>query len=163
VIVMTSNVGARHILDLAGDAEAIRDKVTSELHSFFRPEFLNRVDEVVIFNPLGKEQLRAIAGLMVHEVQQLLEDKHLGLSVTQAVTDGLAEAGWNPAYGARPLRRAVQRILSDSLALYLLDHDLPTGATIQVDWKDEDVVLSHVPPEGTQQGSESPVPSVPSS
>ncbi|MCD6500341.1 MAG: AAA family ATPase [Deltaproteobacteria bacterium] len=164
VIVMTSNVGARHILDLAGDAQAIRDKVTSELHSFFRPEFLNRVDEVVIFNPLGKEQLRAIADLMVEDVQQLLADKHLGLSVTKALTDGLADAGWDPAYGARPLRRAVQRILSDSLALYLLDQDLPPGATILADWKDRDVVLSHLPPEGaTQQGLESVAESEPPS
>lgn len=136
VIVMTSNTGARDILEHAGNGEAIRRAVREELKKTFRPEFLNRIDETVIFNPLGKPQLHEIAGLLLGEVEQLVREKGLAIEVGDGVVDGLVEAGWDPAYGARPLRRAVQRLVTDPLARYLIDRDPPAGKAVELVWND---------------------------
>ena len=138
VIVMTSNAGARRILESAGDIEAIEETVKAELLKTFRPEFLNRIDETIIFNPLGKKQLGEIAGLMLSRVGYLLRQKGFLMRVNDSMQEAIVEAGWDPAFGARPLRRAVQRMLIDPLAVYILDHDPEIGATLVADWVEDD-------------------------
>ncbi len=142
VIVMTSNVGARKILDHAGDQDAIRALLREDLLSFFRPEFLNRLDEVVIFNPLSKEMLASIADLMIADVLSLLRDRSLALDLDESVRQALVEAGWDPAFGARPLRRAVQKHLVGPLALFLIRENPPEGTMLSVTWKDGLIVTS---------------------
>ena len=104
-----------------------------ELHDFFRPEFLNRLDETVIFEALGKEELRHIAALQVERLRLRLEEQKLSLELTNAALDRLAEVGWDPAYGARPLKRAVARELETPIARLLLSGNAKPGQVIQVD------------------------------
>ncbi|HVM16057.1 MAG TPA: ATP-dependent chaperone ClpB [Gaiellaceae bacterium] len=124
VIIMTSNVRS---------AEAMRDR--------FRPEFLNRIDEIVEFRPLEREQLRAIVDLQLRRLEQRLAERELSLEVTDAAKDALAEAGWDPTYGARPLKRAIQRLLENPLALRLLEGEFAPGDAVRVDARDGELVF----------------------
>ncbi len=146
VIVMTSNAGARRILEASEDMTSIEETVKSELSSYFRPEFLNRIDETIVFNTLGRKELGEIADLMVSRVKRLMNDKGFELIVTTALVDALIEAGWDPAFGARPLRRSVQRMLIDPLAIYMLEEDPEPGAVFQADWDEisENTVVERV-------------------
>jgi ATP-dependent Clp protease ATP-binding subunit ClpB len=135
VIVMTSNTAARDILAHAADKEAIRRAVDQQLGKTFRPEFLNRIDETVVFEPLKKSHLREIAHLLLDEVRTLLGEKGLRLELSEGVIDGLIEAGWDPAYGARPLRRAVQRLVTDPMAVHLIEADPAPGTTLRLTWR----------------------------
>ncbi len=128
VVVMTSNIGN----ELWG-AEAPREAVLGELRRHFRPEFLNRVDEVVVFHRLTPEDLKQIVDIQLERVRRLLVERRLDLEVSEAAKVFLAEAGWDPAYGARPLKRAIQRELQDPLALQLLAGDFKDGETVHVD------------------------------
>ncbi len=107
--------------------------VRGELHNHFRPEFLNRVDDVILFRPLGRTELRAIVELQIQRVRGLAEELGVGLEVAPGALDLIAEEGHDPSYGARPLKRAIQRLLQDPLALYLLEGEIPEGTRILVD------------------------------
>ncbi len=124
VIIMTSNVRS---------ADALRD--------VFRPEFLNRIDEIIEFHPLSREQLGAIVELQLRRLRERLAARGLQLEVTDAAREVLAEAGWDPAYGARPLKRALQRLIENPLALRLLAHDFEEGDTVLVDARDGELVF----------------------
>jgi ATP-dependent Clp protease ATP-binding subunit ClpB len=115
----------------------MRDKVMEALRLHFKPEFLNRVDDILIFQRLTKEQLRQIVGLQVARLAKLLEERQLSLELTDQARDFLAEAGYDPVYGARPLRRAIQRYLQDKLAPMLLEGQFKEGDTIVVDGNKE--------------------------
>ena len=131
VIVMTSNVGSAHLR--AGDAhEAIKRQVMQELKQSFRPEFLNRIDEIVVFNPLGRKQLRAIVDIQLGRFAERLKERELLLQVSDPAKDLLAELGYDPVFGARPLRRVIQKHLENSLAERILTGDLAPGDTIAV-------------------------------
>jgi ATP-dependent Clp protease ATP-binding subunit ClpB len=133
VVIMTSNVGSQYIRDLAGDDAAVRVQVMRALNQHFRPEFLNRIDEVVIFHSLTREHLAQIVDIQLERLQALLAERHITLELTGEAKRRLAEEGYDPVYGARPLKRVIQRRVQDPLALKLLQGDFVDGDAIRVD------------------------------
>ena len=134
VLVMTSNVGSTAIFELAGSQpERARKEALEALRASFRPEFINRIDEIVIFNPLGKEQLVRIVDLLLKGVEKLLAERQITLALTPAAKELLLAEGFDPAYGARPLRRTIQRLIQDPLALQILEGKVLPGDRIRVD------------------------------
>ena len=124
VLIMTSNI-----------------RSADQLREFFRPEFLNRIDEVVEFKPLTKEQLGEIVELQLARLRERLAERGLGLELTDEAKELVAEAGWDPTYGARPLKRALQRLVENPLALRLLEGEFAEGDTVLVDPKDGELVF----------------------
>jgi len=134
VLVMTSNVGSTAIFELSTkDPERARKEAMEALRAAFRPEFINRIDEIVIFNPLGKEQLGRIVGLLLKNVEKLLAERQITLELTPAAEELLLREGYDPAYGARPLRRTIQRLIQDPLAMQILEAKVLPGDHIRVD------------------------------
>ncbi len=134
VVIMTSNVGSPYLQDLRkGQEEEVRRRVLEALRAQFRPEFLNRIDEILIFNPLGPEEIRQIVEIQMRRVQERLRERKLELRWTEAARRHLAEVGFDPAYGARPLKRAIQREVLDPLALKVLEGEFREGDTVVVD------------------------------
>jgi ATP-dependent Clp protease ATP-binding subunit ClpB len=135
VIIMTSNVGSRSILDHGEGVtrEAIREQLDGELKKAFRPEFLNRIDDVVIFDPLGKGDLRGVVDIQLGGVRKLLAERHITLEVTDAAKDRLVDLGYEPAFGARPLKRVILRSLQDPLAEEILRGGYAAGDKVMVD------------------------------
>ncbi|MFZ5450517.1 MAG: ATP-dependent chaperone ClpB [Thermodesulfobacteriota bacterium] len=132
IVIMTSNIGSQYIAEVSNEAQ-MRDKVMEALKLHFKPEFLNRVDDILIFHRLTKEQLKDIVTLQMQRLQKLLAERQLHLDLTDKARDYLAEAGYDPVYGARPLRRAIQHYLQDKLAPMLLSGKFKEGDTIMVD------------------------------
>jgi ATP-dependent Clp protease ATP-binding subunit ClpB len=130
VIIMTSNLGNQL---WEGGKTVSREEITKVLQAHFRPEFLNRIDEIVIFHPLGKEHLGGIVTIQLKRVSRLLVDKGYQLEVSQPARDYLAEVGYDPDFGARPLKRVIQRELQDPLALKILAGEFKEGDVIEVD------------------------------
>jgi len=134
VLVMTSNVGSTAIFELGNsNPQRARAEAMDALRSSFRPEFINRIDEIVIFNPLGKEQLQTIVDLLLRSVENLLQERQITLELTPAARELLASEGYDPAYGARPLRRAIQRLIQDPLALQILESKVLPGERVLAD------------------------------
>jgi ATP-dependent Clp protease ATP-binding subunit ClpB len=134
VLVMTSNAGSTAIFELSSkDPELARKQAMEALRASFRPEFLNRIDEIVIFNPLGKGQLERIVGLLLKSVEKLLAERQITLELTPAAEELLLREGYDPAYGARPLRRTIQRMIQDPLALQILEGKMLPGEHVRVD------------------------------
>jgi ATP-dependent Clp protease ATP-binding subunit ClpB len=136
VIVMTSNIGSDHILDVAGDDsryEEMRKRVMAALRKHFRPEFLNRVDDLILFHPLSRNELSQIVGLQIRRIQAMLADQKIKLEATPAAQDHIADVGYDPTYGARPLKRAIQRELQNPIANKILENVFGEGDTIFVD------------------------------
>ncbi|MHB8502874.1 MAG: ATP-dependent chaperone ClpB [Candidatus Acidiferrales bacterium] len=134
VLVMTSNLGSTAIFELSHkDPELARKEAMEALRSAFRPEFINRIDEIVIFNPLGKEQLGRIVGLLLKNVEKLLAERQITLELTPAAEELLLREGYDPAYGARPLRRTIQRLIQDPLAMQILEGKVLPGDHVRVD------------------------------
>jgi len=132
IIIMTSNIGSQYIAEVT-DEEKMRDRVMEALKLHFKPEFLNRVDDILIFHRLSKEQLREIVILQIKRLAKLLEERQLHLELTDKARDFLADAGYDPVYGARPLRRAIQHFLQDKLAPMLLEGKFKEGDKVLVD------------------------------
>jgi len=133
ILVMTSNLGSDFLIDPNMSTEAKRDAVMAAVHVTFKPEFLNRLDDVVIFDPLSTEDLARIVELQVTMLTKRLEDRRIRLEVTPAAREWLAISGYDPAYGARPLRRLVQREIGDRLARSLLEGVVRDGGTAVID------------------------------
>ena len=134
VLVMTSNVGSSAIFELAGrDPERARKEAMEALRQSFRPEFINRIDEIVIFNPLGTEQLERIVHLLLRDVEGLLAERQITLEIAPRATELILREGYDPAYGARPLRRAIQRLVQDPLAMQILGGAVLPGDRVRVD------------------------------
>lgn len=133
ILVLTSNLGSQFLVDQALDQDAKRKAVMATVNAAFKPEFLNRLDEVVLFDPLNVEELARIVELQVAEMGRRLQDRRLTLEVTEAARSWLALSGFDPAYGARPLRRLVQREIGDRLAKAILSGDISDGDTVLVD------------------------------
>jgi ATP-dependent Clp protease ATP-binding subunit ClpB len=134
VLVMTSNVGSTAIFELSEkDPELARKQAMEALRAAFRPEFINRIDEIVIFEPLGKEQLARIVGMLLKNVEKLLTERQITLEITPAAIEVLLREGYDPAYGARPLRRTIQRLIQDPLALQILEGKVLPGDWVRVD------------------------------
>ncbi|MBZ4193442.1 MAG: ATP-dependent chaperone ClpB [Candidatus Contendobacter sp.] len=135
VVVMTSNLGSQMIQEMAAQDNypLMKSMVMTQVVDHFRPEFINRIDEVVVFHPLGREQIRAIADIQIGFLRQRLADRQMGLELTPAALDQLGEAGFDPVYGARPLKRAIQQTLENPLARKILASEFSPGDTIAVD------------------------------
>ena len=135
IVIMTSNIGSDHILDVAGDDSRYdekRDRVLKALRSHFRPEFLNRVDDLILFHALLQEQLRAIVSIQIQRIEKRLADQKLSLSLSKAAIDHIAQVGYDPIYGARPLKRAIQKELENPIATKILEEAFPEGSLVQV-------------------------------
>nr|VFK31126.1 MAG: ATP-dependent Clp protease ATP-binding subunit ClpB [Candidatus Kentron sp. MB]VFK34578.1 MAG: ATP-dependent Clp protease ATP-binding subunit ClpB [Candidatus Kentron sp. MB] len=147
VIIMTSNLGSELIQEIAGEDgyETIKTTIMGIVGQHFRPEFINRLDEVVVFHSLGKKQIRAIAAIQVEGLRQRLLDNDIKLVVGDAVIDKLGEIGFDPVYGARPIKRAVLQYLGNNLAETLLAGRFGRGDTILVDWEGEGPVFGRMP------------------
>jgi ATP-dependent Clp protease ATP-binding subunit ClpC len=163
IVIMTSNIGASEIARntplgfTVGDDEHgmtyddMKNRVTGELKKVFRPEFLNRIDEVIVFHKLTKVEIKSIVDLLLRRIRGQLAERELQLDLTEPAEDFLVDKGWDPAMGARPLRRAIQRYIEDPLADFVLRAELVDGATVLVDKAPEedeqDLTLSIVKPE----------------
>ena len=150
IIIMTSNIGSQYILDLAGDDtqyDEMRSRVMDVMRASFRPEFLNRIDEVIIFHALVKEQLRSIIKLQVQLLEERLNEQKLSLKISDAAYDFLIEVGYDPVYGARPIKRAVQRYLETAIAKAILRSEFKPGDTIFVDIEDDSLTFKRLPVE----------------
>jgi ATP-dependent Clp protease ATP-binding subunit ClpB len=133
VIIMTSNIGSQFILEhAAADWALVETQVTQAMRTHFKPEFLNRVDDIIIFRPLGTEQIEHIVGLQLERFEKLLADRKLTLEMTPGARRMLAEEGYDPAFGARPLKRAIQRMIQNPLALQILEGRFHEGDRIVV-------------------------------
>ena len=150
IIIMTSNIGSQYILDIAGDDsryEEMRSRVMEAMRNSFRPEFLNRIDEMIIFHALVKSQLRQIVKLQVKNLENRLAEQKLALKMSEVALDFLADIGYDPVYGARPLKRAIQRYLETSIAKSILRGEFQAGDTIFVDVEDERLTFKRLPAE----------------
>jgi len=150
VIIMTSNVGSQYILDVAGDDsryEEMRSRVMDAMRSNFRPEFLNRIDEIIIFHALQKQELRRIVKVQVQHLANRLADRKMALKLSEHALDFIAEIGYDPVYGARPLKRAIQKELETQIAKAILRSDFKDGDTIFVDVENERLSFKRLPAE----------------
>jgi ATP-dependent Clp protease ATP-binding subunit ClpB len=150
IIIMTSNIGSQYILDLAGDDnryDEMRNRVMEAMRNSFRPEFLNRLDELIIFHSLQKSELRHIVQLQVDRLKQRLTDRKISLKLSSSALDFLAEVGYDPVFGARPLKRAIQRELETQIAKAILRGDFSDGDTIFVDIQNERLSFNRLPAE----------------
>jgi len=136
VIIMTSNLGSHIIADLSGkdDETRMRQEVQNLLRQAFLPEFLNRIDETIIFRPLGREELSQIVGIQLKRLERQLAEANLAIRITDKAREQLAEEGFEPAYGARPLKRVIQQRLANPLAKALLDQRVNPSDTVEIDW-----------------------------
>jgi ATP-dependent Clp protease ATP-binding subunit ClpB len=137
VLIMTSNLGASQLATAWAQGEdgfeEAKERVMEDLRKHFRPEFLNRVDDIVVFHPLGESQLTHIVDLRLKELQKMLVDRHITLALSDAARTAIFKAGYDPAYGARPLKRAIQRMVQDKLAMKILDGSVLHGDRVMVD------------------------------
>ncbi|MBE9251759.1 ATP-dependent chaperone ClpB [Dolichospermum sp. LEGE 00240] len=150
IIIMTSNIGSQYILDISGDDtryDEMRNRVMEAMRNSFRPEFLNRLDELIIFHSLQKSELRNIVQLQVDRLRQRLTDRKMALKLSSAALDFLAEVGYDPVFGARPLKRAIQRELETQIAKAILRGDFSDGDTIFVDVQNERLAFNRLPAE----------------
>jgi ATP-dependent Clp protease ATP-binding subunit ClpB len=150
IIIMTSNVGSQYILDVAGDDnryEEMRGRVMEAMRSSFRPEFLNRIDELIIFHALRKSELREIVRLQTVRLSQRLVDRKMSLKLSDAALDFLVDVGYDPVYGARPLKRAIQREVETPIAKTILRGEFVEGDTIFVDVENERLAFKRLTPQ----------------
>jgi len=146
VIIMTSNIGAPYLLEgitAQGDiTESARTSVMNELKSSFRPEFLNRVDDIVLFKPLHIEEVAKIAGILAEQLKQRLKEQRITLEISDTALHFIAQAGYDPVYGARPLKRFLQRELETRVARAIIGGVVVEGGTLTVDLVDEKLVVT---------------------
>ncbi len=147
VIIMTSNIGSHYLLEGVTDhgeiKESAKEQVMIEMRHQFRPEFLNRVDDIILFKPLTLEEVKQIVDLLIRDLARRLEDRRLHVTVSDAARDFIARSAYDPVYGARPLRRFLQRELETRLGRAVIAGDVPDGATIHVDVTDNQLTVSH--------------------
>jgi ATP-dependent Clp protease ATP-binding subunit ClpB len=148
VIIMTSNIGSQYILDLAGDDtkyDEMKSRVLEALGHSFRPEFLNRIDDTIIFHSLQKDQLRSIVKIQITRLEKRLADRKLSLKLAESALDFLANVGYDPVYGARPLKRTIQKELETILAKGILRGDFKEGDTVFVEVQNDHLAFSRLP------------------
>ena len=144
IIIMTSNLGSQYLLEGINDKgeieESARQQVMAQLHQQFRPEFLNRLDEIICFKPLTKTELNGIIDILTSALRQRLEDKSLGLEITDSAKQLIIDRGFDPVFGARPLKRYLQSTVETLIARAILAGDMPAGHVIKVDVCDGELV-----------------------
>ncbi|MCD4689881.1 AAA family ATPase, partial [bacterium] len=142
IVIMTSNVGSQLIQDLGeGDSKELSSRVMEALRAQFRPEFLNRIDEIVIFNALSLDEIKLIVDIQLTRLQKLLSDRKISLELTDAAKEMIAREGFDPVYGARPLKRALQREVQNPLAVKILEGEFEDGSSVLVDVEDGKMVF----------------------
>ena len=143
IIIMTSNIGAHHLLGSDGGEipDDIRNSVLAELRGHFRPEFLNRVDDIVVFAPLGREQIQDIVELQFNDLRARLAERNIRLELTPEARQFIADRGYDPVYGARPLRRYISHEIETRLGRALLSGEVTDGATVTLDVREGDLVF----------------------
>jgi ATP-dependent Clp protease ATP-binding subunit ClpB len=153
VVIMTSNIGSTHIQEMLEERlrkpaaywiksnEELKEKIMEDLKAFFRPEFLNRVDEIIIFNPLTQELLKQIVDIQVNRMKKYIMEKNIDIRLTDKAKEYFAEIGFDPVYGARPLKRALQREILNPLAMKILDRTFKEGDTVEVDFADDKIIF----------------------
>jgi len=159
IIVMTSNIGSEHILKVKGedrDYDKIHNQVTQALRKHFRPEFLNRIDDLIVFHGLKKEELKEIVGIQIKGIQRLLKEQKIAIELTPAAQDRIVDIGYDPAYGARPVKRAIRRELQNPIATKLLENVFVEEDTILVDCIDQELIFTKKQPLKTDQVLEQP-------
>jgi ATP-dependent Clp protease ATP-binding subunit ClpB len=157
VIVMTSNIGSEHILDVSGDDSKyneMQNRVMVALRKHFRPEFLNRIDDTILFHPLNRQELGQIVVLQLRRIEKMLSDQKIFLRLTDAARQHIADAGYDPTYGARPLKRAIQREVQNPIATKILENTFTAGDTILIDWAGDQLKFTK------QRSPNKPVPEV---
>jgi ATP-dependent Clp protease ATP-binding subunit ClpB len=148
IIIMTSNVGSQYILEAADDSyESMRSRVLEAMRRHFRPEFLNRVDEILVFHSLTQEQLAQIVDIQVVWLKQRLVDRRIELEFAEKAKRLLAERGYDPVYGARPLKRVIQRMVETPLAKKIMAGEVPDGSTVRVSTDEQGLVFEVTLPE----------------
>jgi ATP-dependent Clp protease ATP-binding subunit ClpB len=148
IVVMTSNIGSQmiqRVADEGGGIEEMQTAIQESLKGRFLPEFLNRIDETIIFEPLRRDQIRKIVGLQLKRLEKQLEENHYKFTVTERALDAIANEGYDPVYGARPLKRVIQRRLQNPIATELLKHDRTEGGSIHVDFVDDRYTVQSIP------------------
>jgi ATP-dependent Clp protease ATP-binding subunit ClpB len=143
VVIMTSNLGSHHFREVA-DPDKVRALVLEELRQHLRPEFLNRIDEVIVFHPLGLEEIKRVVDIQSAHLRKRLAEKRIGLELTDAAKAVLAKEGFDPVFGARPLKRTLQRRVQDPLALKLLEGEIQPGDTVRVDARGDELSFTRV-------------------
>jgi ATP-dependent Clp protease ATP-binding subunit ClpB len=144
IVVMTSNLGSQWIVEPGLSWDEIQERVTDAVRSHFRPELLNRIDEVVIFRPLGKGEIKQIVEIQLRSLRTRLAERNITLELTEAAKEHVAREGFDPVYGARPLRRAIQKEIVQPLAVRLLAGDFHDGDHIRVDAHDGELVFERM-------------------
>ncbi len=166
VIIMTSNVGSEMISNQAGigfrkgtgmDSDSFKSKVTDALKSAFRPEFLNRVDEIIIFDSLGEEQIKQIVDIQLEQLRKRLAERKIAVELTEAAKEQIAKEGFDPVYGARPLKRTIQRRIQDPLAMKVLEGEVQDGSHVVVDAADGEMIFTATQPEPEPEPVPEPV------
>jgi len=152
IVIMTSNLGSAVFSDMSASPEERREKVLADVSAYFRPEFVNRVDEIIVFQPLGRDEIAQIVGFQLRALEERLAERKLTIVFTDAAREYLANKGYDPAFGARPLKRLIQREVQDVLAMKLLSGELQQGDTIEIDARDGALVFTSMPAEGSSQG-----------
>jgi ATP-dependent Clp protease ATP-binding subunit ClpB len=141
VVIMTSNLGS-HLFGEEQDPKRLRTEIMDVLRQSLRPEFLNRIDEIVVFKALGREEIGRIVTIQTAHLMKRLADKRIALTLTPAAEELLAREGYDPVYGARPLKRTIQRLVQDPLALKLLAGEFTDGDAVVADAKGGEIVFS---------------------
>lgn len=147
IIIMTSNIGSDYLLEnkeSGGIEKHIRDRVMSELKSKFKPEFLNRLDDIILFKPLETKEIEGIVDIFLADIQNRLKDKNISMKVTTAAKELMAKEGYDPIYGARPLKRYIENVLETSIAKKIIKGDINDGSIIGVDAKDDQIVIEKI-------------------
>jgi ATP-dependent Clp protease ATP-binding subunit ClpB len=144
VIIMTSNLGSQYIQELgANNRKEMERLVGAALREAFKPEFLNRVDETIIFNSLGRDEIKSIVEIQLKRLRQNLANRKISLELSERAQALIAEKGYDPAYGARPLKRTIQRMIQDPLAIKILDGEFKEGDVVKIDAIGDELVFSH--------------------
>jgi ATP-dependent Clp protease ATP-binding subunit ClpB len=144
LIIMTSNIGSEYLVNQkeGEDTSAVREYVMAELRLKFRPEFLNRIDEIILFHRLKREQMASIVDILIRRLRNLLTDRKITLKLDDAARTWLANRGYDPAYGARPLKRVIQRSVQDPLAEQILAGRVKDGDTVKIGVRDGNIVIN---------------------
>jgi ATP-dependent Clp protease ATP-binding subunit ClpB len=133
---MTSNLGSREIQSVSDDEKQVREAVLVVLRDHFKPEFLNRIDDIVVFKQLGREQIALIIEVQLGKLRQMLADRGVTIELDDSAKELLVKEGYDPVYGARPLKRAIQTLIQNPLAVKLLQGEIASGQTIRISAKD---------------------------
>src|SRR6185437_9585583 len=157
IVIMTSNIGSQRILQYKGSYvgeiyDRMKTAVLHELRKHFRPEFLNRVDEIIVFHALSEEHLKKIVDIQLARLRQRLEERHIHLELSDRARTHLVEVGYDPAYGARPLRRTIQKEVETALGRLLLQGEIHDGQTVHVDYNPDRGGLTFTPSQTIERG-----------